>query len=119
MHRCAPDNPNQERAMEWELIKDDVAQFGQRVKEKWHDLTDDDMSHLWRGDLGHFVTAVGERYGLSSTSIHRELEAIARSMSGQRSLREDKKNQAQPQEGRARARGAEQKAAKKDQPQPR
>lgn len=91
--------------MDWEKVKNDLEQFGERVKEKWHLLTDDDLDYLRRGEHARFITAIGERYGLSSTHITHELEAIAERLGA-----EGQKGKAQESKGRP-----ANKAEKKDQ----
>ncbi len=63
--------------MNWEQIEGNWKIFKGRVKEKWGELTDDDLDQL-SGKKDKLVGKLQERYGFAKKQAEKEAEEFAR-----------------------------------------
>ena len=66
--------------MNWEQIKGNWNQAKGKVKEKWGDLTDDDLARI-EGRRDQLVGRIQERYGLAKEQAERQVSEWERSAS--------------------------------------
>ena len=64
--------------MNWEQIKGNWNQAKGKVKEKWGDLTDDDLAKI-EGQRDQLVGRIQERYGLAKEQAERQVSEWERS----------------------------------------
>jgi uncharacterized protein YjbJ (UPF0337 family) len=60
-------------AMDWNRIEGSWKQLKGRVKEKWGDLTDDDLDRI-AGRQDQFEGLIQERYGRTKDEARKEIE---------------------------------------------
>jgi uncharacterized protein YjbJ (UPF0337 family) len=65
--------------MNWDQIEGNWKQFKGKVKEKWADLTDDDLTAI-EGKRDQLAGKLQERYGYARDRAERELEEFARTL---------------------------------------
>ncbi|MGD9724481.1 MAG: CsbD family protein [Pirellulales bacterium] len=66
--------------MNWEQIKGDWKTFTGKVKEKWGDLTDDDLAVI-EGQREQLVGQLQKRYGIAKEEAQRQVEEFEHSYS--------------------------------------
>jgi uncharacterized protein YjbJ (UPF0337 family) len=59
--------------MDWDRIEGNWKQFTGKVKEKWGDLTDDDLTKI-NGKREHLEGALQERYGYAKDKARDEVD---------------------------------------------
>jgi uncharacterized protein YjbJ (UPF0337 family) len=59
--------------MNWDQIKGNWTQFQGRIKEKWGDLTDDDVARI-EGNQEQLVGRIQERYGIAKEEAERQVD---------------------------------------------
>jgi uncharacterized protein YjbJ (UPF0337 family) len=59
--------------MNWDRIEGNWKQFSGKVKEKWGDLTDDDMTSI-NGRREQLEGKLQERYGYSKDQVRKEVD---------------------------------------------
>ena len=64
--------------MNWDTIKGQWKQLKGKAKEKWGDLTDDDLTQIG-GQKDQLVGKIQERYGYAKDQAEREVEDFGRS----------------------------------------
>jgi uncharacterized protein YjbJ (UPF0337 family) len=64
--------------MNWDTLKGQWKQVQGKAKEKWGDLTDDDMAMI-DGKKDQLVGKLQERYGYTKEQAEREADDFARS----------------------------------------
>jgi len=62
--------------MNWDSVKGKWSQFAGKVKEKWGDLTDDDLTRIG-GQRDQLVGKLQERYGYAKEKAQNEADAFA------------------------------------------
>ena len=62
--------------MNWEQVEGNWMQFKGKIKEKWGDLTDDDLA-ISRGRRDILAGKLQERYGMAKEQAERELDDFA------------------------------------------
>jgi len=62
--------------MNWDSLKGKWSQFAGKVKEKWGDLTDDDLTKI-NGQKDQLVGKLQERYGYAKERANKEADAFA------------------------------------------
>lgn len=65
--------------MNWDQIAGNWKQFKGKVKEKWADLTDDDLTAI-EGRRDQLAGKLQERYGYAKERAERELDEFARTL---------------------------------------
>ena len=65
--------------MNWDQIAGNWKQFKGKVKEKWADLTDDDLIAI-AGKRDQLAGKLQERYGYAKERAERELDEFVRSL---------------------------------------
>lgn len=65
--------------MNWDQIKGQWKQFSGKVKEKWGQLTDDDLTMI-EGKRDQLAGKLQERYGYGKEQAEREIEDFSRSL---------------------------------------
>jgi uncharacterized protein YjbJ (UPF0337 family) len=65
--------------MNWDQIEGNWKQFKGKVKEKWGQLTDDDLSNL-SGKRDQLLGKLQERYGYGKDQAERELDNWTRNL---------------------------------------
>jgi len=63
--------------MNWDRIEGNWKQFKGKVKEKWGDLTDDDLDRA-AGQRDQLVGVLQKRYGWERDQAQRELDELVR-----------------------------------------
>jgi uncharacterized protein YjbJ (UPF0337 family) len=63
----------------WDQIAGNWKQFKGKVKEKWADLTDDDLTAI-QGRRDQLAGKLQERYGYAKERAERELDEFARTL---------------------------------------
>lgn len=58
--------------MNWDQIKGNWAQFKGQVKQRWGDLSDDDLTRA-EGDRDVLVGRIQERYGIARDEAERQV----------------------------------------------
>jgi uncharacterized protein YjbJ (UPF0337 family) len=70
--------PNQRRRrMNWDQVAGNWKQFKGKVKEKWGDLNDDDLTYI-DGKRDQLIGRVQERYGIAKDEAERQVKAWER-----------------------------------------
>jgi uncharacterized protein YjbJ (UPF0337 family) len=59
--------------MNWDTVKGDWKQFRGKVKERWGDLTDDDLDRI-EGKRDQLLGAVQKRYGVARDDAEKQLK---------------------------------------------
>jgi uncharacterized protein YjbJ (UPF0337 family) len=59
--------------MNWDIIKGDWKQFSGKVKEKWGNLTDDDLAKI-NGQREQLEGMLQERYGLAKDEAKKQVD---------------------------------------------
>lgn len=59
--------------MNWDIVEGNWNQWKGRLKEKWGDLTDDDIRQL-DGKKDQLAGAIQERYGIAREEAHRQID---------------------------------------------
>jgi uncharacterized protein YjbJ (UPF0337 family) len=59
--------------MNWDRIKGNWKQFQGKAKERWGELTDDDLQRL-EGNRDQLVGKVQERYGIAREEAERQVD---------------------------------------------
>ena len=65
--------------MNWDKIEGNWKQFTGRVKEKWGQLTDDDMTAI-DGKRTRLAGILQERYGYAKDQAHKELDEFIKTL---------------------------------------
>ena len=65
--------------MNWDKVKGDWKQFKGKVKEKWGQLTDDDLTAA-AGQRDQLAGKLQERYGYGKEQAERDLDEFARTL---------------------------------------
>lgn len=65
--------------MNWEQIKGNWTEMKGKVREKWGDLTDDDMDRIG-GQKDQMVDALQQKYGRTKEDAEREADDWAKSL---------------------------------------
>lgn len=63
--------------MNWDIIKGNWKQLTGKIREKWGDLTDDDLEKI-DGKREHLVGKLQERYGYAKDRAEREIDDFSR-----------------------------------------
>ena len=63
--------------MNWEQVEGNWMQFKGKVKEKWGNLTDDDLTAA-KGKRDMLAGRLQERYGMAKEQAERELDEFAK-----------------------------------------
>jgi uncharacterized protein YjbJ (UPF0337 family) len=63
--------------MNWDRIEGDWKQFKGKIKEKWGQLTDDDLTEA-AGQRDQIIGKLQQRYGWQRDQAERELDALTR-----------------------------------------
>jgi uncharacterized protein YjbJ (UPF0337 family) len=66
--------------MNWDTIKGNWKQFRGKVKEKWGQLTDDDLTAI-AGRRDQLAGKLQERYGYRKDQVERELDEFSHTLS--------------------------------------
>ncbi|WP_299046037.1 CsbD family protein [uncultured Tateyamaria sp.] len=61
--------------MNWDTIKGNWKQMTGAIKEKWGDLTDDDLKEA-EGDREQLVGKIQERYGVAKDEAEHQIDAF-------------------------------------------
>ena len=67
--------------MNWDQIEGNWKKLKGKVKEKWGELTDDDLTTL-SGKKDQLAGKLQERYGYEKTQVEKELDEFARELKG-------------------------------------
>jgi uncharacterized protein YjbJ (UPF0337 family) len=67
------------KIMNWDQIEGNWKQFTGKVKEKWGQLTDDDLTAI-AGKRTRLAGKLQERYGYAKDQAHKELDEFAKSL---------------------------------------
>ena len=59
--------------MNWDIVEGNWNQWKGHLKEKWGDLTDDDIRQL-DGRKDQLAGAIQERYGIAREEAHRQID---------------------------------------------
>jgi uncharacterized protein YjbJ (UPF0337 family) len=62
-----------ETAMNWDRIEGNWKQFSGKVREKWGQLTDDDLTTI-NGRREHLEGKIQERYGYNKDQVRKEVD---------------------------------------------
>jgi uncharacterized protein YjbJ (UPF0337 family) len=65
--------------MNWDIISGQWKQWKGKVREKWGDLTDDELDRI-AGKKDQLVGLLQEKYGYTRDQADREIEAFGRSL---------------------------------------
>lgn len=63
--------------MNWEQIKGNWTQVKGQAKEKWGELTDDDLARI-DGQREHLLGALQEKYGMAKEKAEEQIEEFER-----------------------------------------
>jgi uncharacterized protein YjbJ (UPF0337 family) len=66
--------------MNWEQIKGDWKTFKGKVREKWGDLTDDDLAVI-NGQRDQLLGRLQKRYGIAKEEAQRQVEEFENALS--------------------------------------
>jgi uncharacterized protein YjbJ (UPF0337 family) len=64
--------------MNWDTLKGDWKQFKGKVRQKWADLTDDEVE-MARGQRDQFEGVLQKRYGIARDEVKRQVDEFERS----------------------------------------
>ena len=59
--------------MNWDTAKGDWKQFSGKIKEKWGDLTDDDLTKI-NGQREQLEGKIQERYGIAKDQVRKDID---------------------------------------------
>ena len=59
--------------MNWDTVKGDWKQFSGKVKEKWGNLTDDDLANI-NGQREQLEGVLQERYGIAKDEAKKQVD---------------------------------------------
>ncbi len=59
--------------MNWDRVEGNWKQFSGKVKEKWGQLTDDDLTRI-NGKREHLEGKIQERYGVGKDQVKKEVD---------------------------------------------
>ena len=59
--------------MNWDRVEGNWKQFTGKVKEKWGDLTDDDLDRI-AGQRDQLEGKIQERYGLAKDQVNKDID---------------------------------------------
>lgn len=65
--------------MNWDRIEGNWMQFKGKVKEKWGDLTDDDLDRM-AGKRDQLVGRIQEQYGIAKDEAERQVDDWSRGL---------------------------------------
>ena len=65
--------------MNWDRVQGNWKQFTGQVRERWGDLTDDDLDRI-AGNRDQFIGRVQERYGLQRETAERDVDNFVRDL---------------------------------------
>ena len=65
--------------MNWDTIEGQWKQFKGKVKEKWGNLTNDDLNSM-RGQRDQLIGKIQERYGIARDEAERQVDDFARTV---------------------------------------
>lgn len=65
--------------MDWDRIEGNWRQFTGKVKEKWGELTDDDLTRI-RGNREQLEGVLQERYGYAKDKARQEIDDWSRNL---------------------------------------
>lgn len=65
--------------MNWDQIEGNWKQFAGKVKEKWGQLTDDDLAAI-AGKRTRLAGKLQERYGYAEEQAHKELDEFSKAL---------------------------------------
>jgi uncharacterized protein YjbJ (UPF0337 family) len=63
----------QENVMNWDRIEGNWKQFSGKIKEKWGDLTDDDLAQI-NGKREQLEGKIQERYGQGKDQVKKDVD---------------------------------------------
>jgi uncharacterized protein YjbJ (UPF0337 family) len=64
---------DKEQAMDWNRVEGNWKQFKGKIKEKWGQLTDDDLDQI-AGKRDQLEGRIQERYGLAKDQVRRDVD---------------------------------------------
>jgi uncharacterized protein YjbJ (UPF0337 family) len=64
--------------MNWDTVKGDWKQFTGKVREKWGELTDDELDQV-KGRRDQFEGLIQKKYGLAKDEVKRQVDEFERS----------------------------------------
>jgi len=65
--------------MNWDRVEGNWKQFKGKIKEKWGDLTDDDLDHI-SGKRDQLVGQIQARYGLAKDEAEKQVDDWSKSI---------------------------------------
>mgnify|MGYP002623007816 FL=1 len=65
--------------MNWEAIKADWQQLSRKVKEKWGELTDDELQQL-AGQKDQLIGLLQKKYAMTKEDAKKQLEELANTL---------------------------------------
>src|SRR5262245_48753261 len=71
--RCPRDHLSEERVMDWNRVEGNWKQAKGKVKEKWGQLTDDDLDVI-AGRREQLEGRIQERYGLAKDQVRKDVD---------------------------------------------
>jgi uncharacterized protein YjbJ (UPF0337 family) len=74
---CLPSPPSKESNMNWDQVEGKWDQVKGKVKEKWGQLTDDDLTQI-AGKRDQLAGRIQERYGYTKEQVEEEMNAWER-----------------------------------------
>ena len=69
-----------EKAMNWDQIKGQWKQYTGKAREKWGELTDDDLQRA-AGGRDQLVGVVQERYGIAKEEAEKQVDSWSKELS--------------------------------------
>jgi len=76
---CTPTIIEQEDTMNWDRVQGNWKQFSGKVKEKWGDLTDDDLTQI-NGNREQLEGRIQARYGYAKDQVKKEVDDWANNL---------------------------------------
>jgi uncharacterized protein YjbJ (UPF0337 family) len=77
----------QETPMNWDQLEGKWKQYSGKVKEKWGNLTDDDLTII-HGKREQLVGKIQERYGIAKEEAEKQVDEFARSFRSEEAAEE-------------------------------
>jgi uncharacterized protein YjbJ (UPF0337 family) len=68
--------------MNWDQVQGTWKQMSGKVKEKWGDLTDDDLVQI-AGKRDQLIGKIQERYGIAKEAAERQVDEFSRTLDTQ------------------------------------
>ena len=62
--------------MNWDTVKGNWKQFSGKVRERWGELTDDEVEQV-KGDREQLAGKIQERYGVTKEEAHKQVDEWA------------------------------------------